>query len=173
MCLVRGEIDRESLRVRIYENDPYWVNPRKRGPNTGHVDLGIRPGGDDSTSPIEQQLTLLWKAFRPISLIRAEQGVNPRHSEHAVRIYAPCDVKLSVVAGSDIPDAAEIGMLNNKFQVEVARLKGQQSSGVGDCKYLVESVRVCYGLDLTVWIEGFRTLLHNVSFSITNLDKVA
>ena len=32
----------------------------------------------------------------------------------------PCDVKLSVVAGSDIPDAAEIGMLNNKFQVEVA-----------------------------------------------------
>ena len=40
-----------------------------------------------------------------------------------MRIYAPCDVKLSVVAGSDIPDAAEIGMLNNKFQVEVARLK--------------------------------------------------
>ncbi len=51
MCLVRGEIDRESLRVRIYENDPYWVNPWKRGPNTGHVDLGIRSGGDDPTPP--------------------------------------------------------------------------------------------------------------------------
>ena len=123
--------------------------------------------------PIEQQLMLPWKTFPPIRLIRTEQGVDPRHSEHAVRVYSPCGVKLSVVAGSDIPDASEIGMLNDKFQIEIARLKGQQSSGVGDCKYLVESVRVCYGLNLTVWIEGFRTLLHNVPFSIANLDKVA
>lgn len=49
-----------------------------------------------------------------------------------MRTCTPCDAKLSVVASTDIFDVSEIGTRNDRFQIEVARLKGQQSSKIDD-----------------------------------------